>query len=157
MPQTTPLKRRPNDKILDNSYNAGNIEHENFKTPSIDNTYAEDHLESNYNSEEYYRKQKLHKNIYAIVQASDYAQYLKTKAPKSQLAEIFNLVKIKFVEGHDHQEYTHVEFFTAITEVFDVTFDNLYANIYTTHKEQIISELDTKYAIFKKRGLNPLF
>jgi hypothetical protein len=155
--QNSPLKRKPNDKILDNAYNSGNIEHENFKTPSIEGEYAEDHLESNYNSEEYYRKQKLFKNIYDIVQASEYEIYLKKKSPKSELAAIFNYIKEKFQGGYNHQEYTHVEFFTAIVDVFDVSYENLYTNIYTMHKEQLISELDGKYAIFKNKGINPLF
>lgn len=155
--QNTPLKRRSNDKILDNAYNAGNIEHENFKPPAIEGEYAEDNLESNYNSEEYYRKQKLFNNIYIIVEASPYDAYLKKKAPKSELSEIFNFIKDKFQSGYNHTEYTHVEFFTAIVDVFDVSYENLYANIYTIHKEQLISELDSTFAILKKRGLNPLF
>lgn len=152
------MARDPNDKILDNSYSAGNVEYVELKTPAVESNFARDNLQESYSSEEYIHRQKLVEGLYSLMLESPYAKYLdiedRKKAPKSDLGEIYNYLKTNFV---GLVEYTCVEFIIAVIEVLDVSYENMFQNLFTMHKAEIIDELDKKYHIFEKKGFNPLF
>jgi hypothetical protein len=143
------------DKIFNNDYNTGNLEFEEYGPPKVDTEYAEAHMESFYNSNEYYSKMQIMEKINLFFADTEIGKVigLKKKIPKQMLSKIYLIIKEAFNKG----ELTEVEYFIAVADYFGMSYESLYENIPAIHRESIVRELDHKYSILKKKGLRKLF
>jgi hypothetical protein len=151
--------RRTGDKILDNSFNTGQIEHEHFhvRDMKISNEYADDYLNEYYDNEKYARLTNLLHIIEEITHDSKYSLKLqvKRKFPKAKLNDFFCFI-VENVKAKD-STYTIVEMMIGSCEYLGCSYENMFKKLSLTHKEKILSELDSEYRILSKMNIKKLF
>jgi hypothetical protein len=143
------------DKIFNNDYNTGNLEFEEYGPPKVDSEYAETHMESYYDSNEYYARMQNMEKIDNYFRETDIGKIigLKKKIPKQLLSKIYLVIKEAFRTG----ELTEVEYFISVADYFGMSYEVLYENIPAVHRESIVRELDNKYSVLKRKGIKKLF
>jgi len=143
------------DKIFNNDYNTGNLDFEEYSTPKVDDDYVEDHLEYCYDSGEYHEKKILMERIDEQFKGSTVGKELgiKRKIPKHLLPTIYLEIKNAFKEN----ELTESQFFINVAEYFGMSYEILYENIPAIYREELVKELDNKFAILNRKGIKKLF
>ena len=143
------------DKIFNNDYNTGNLDFEEFNIPQVESFYAEKNLEDCYNSHEYERDKNLHAKIDVYFIEGEFYELLKEKKkiPKQNIPLVFVSIREQF-KGND---YSDSEIFSAFAEYFSMNYEILYENVPAIYREALVKELDQKYGILKKRGIQKLF
>lgn len=148
---TTP---RGDDKIFQNDYNTGNIDHEYFPELKIDGDYSTSYLNNFYNSEEYVERKELDEKIFALFEESRWANFsIRKKFPKDHLPHIFTYLR----KGLNDQGHTGVDMFIAISDFLDVNYEKLYDLIGVKYKEEILVELEKKFQVLSSKNEKRLF
>lgn len=153
------MKRRHGDKILDNNYNTGQIDHEFFhvRDMRISDDYVDQNLDEYYNSEKYTRFRNLLEKIENITNESAFSLegHPKRKLPKAKLNEYFCFIieQVKVVDT----TYSMTEFMIGVCEYLGCNYENMFKELTVAHKEQLLKELDTEYHIFSKMNIKKLF
>jgi hypothetical protein len=152
--EISPMKSKF-DKIFNNDYNTGNLEFEEYGPPKVDADYAEAHMESYYDSNEYHSRMRIMEKIDNHFKDTEPGKIigLKKKIPKQMLSKIYLVIKEAFTAG----ELTEVEYFISVADYFGMSYEILYENIPAIHRESIVRELDNKFSILKKKGIRKLF
>lgn len=143
------------DKIFNNDYNTGNLEFEEYGPPKVESEYAEAHMESYHNSNEYYFNLRVMERIDDHFRGSDTGKIigLKKKIPKQLLSKIYLNVREAFTPG----ELSEKEYFINLAEYFGMSYEVLYENIPAIYRELIVRELDNKFGVLKRKGIRKLF
>jgi hypothetical protein len=138
------------DKIFNNKYNTGEVEFEAFGKIEVNEVHRpKDAFDE-------YIESKMQKDLYEIFVKSDfYEEYSKVKkVPRGDTARVFYyFVDRLVVDGTS----SAIEKFVNIAEFMSMSYEVLYEEISPSHKEEILRELDQKYAIFKRRKIHRLF
>ena len=153
------MKRRHGDKILDNNYNTGQIDHEFFhvRDMRISDEYVDQNLDEYYNSEKYTRFRTLLEKIEEITNGSQFSLegQPKRKLPKAKLNEYFCFV-VERVKNTD-STYSMIEFVIGVCEYLGCNYENMFKELTVGHKEQLLKELDVEYHVFSRMNIKKLF
>ena len=146
------------DKILNNSYNTGEQNYEDFSgTMKVhDSVFSlyEDQLGENII--EHRTLKMLDDELYAIFEQSPYFE--KYKKPKradgNDRIKMYYYFKERLLEG---KKYSNMEIFIAFAEFFQVNYDQLYSEVSVLDKENLLRELNQKYGLTHKIKTKKLF
>jgi hypothetical protein len=149
---TVPKKH---DKIFHNDYNTGNLDFEEYGPPKVDVDFVEKHMESYYDSNTYFNKMQTMEKLDDFFQSSEIGKTigLKKKIPKQMIPRLYIAMRGAFNEN----EIPETEFFTLLAEYFSMSYESFYENIPAIYRETLVRELDNKYGILKRKGLQRLF
>ena len=146
------------DKIINNSYNSGNINYEDFSgTIKID-----DKISSLYDDQlgehiaELHVLKMLDEEIYDIFLESPF--YEKYKNPKridkGDMIKMYYYFKEKLTK---QRKFSPSEIFIAFAEFFQINYDQLYTEVGVLDKESLLKELNEKYQLHSKFKNKKLF
>lgn len=143
------------DKIFQNDYNTGNLDFEEFGPPKVDQEFIDAHMESSYDSANYYAKMQNMERVDEFFKSSEIGQVIgqKKKIPKQLIPRLYLSMKDCFSKD----ELSESEFFIIIAEYFGVSYEVFYENIPAIYREALVRELDNKYSVLKKKGIRKLF
>jgi hypothetical protein len=140
------------DKILNNSFNTGEIEYEAFtSTMRIDDKVSGQYRESWSETIVEDRTIKmLEDKLYSLFEESEFFEKYKSpkRVDKSDMIKMYYFFKDKLLND---QSYSSVEIFIGFAEFFQVNYDQLYAQIGVKDKESLLRELKDKKKIKSKR------
>lgn len=146
------------DKILNNSYNEGEQNHEDLgSTMKIHNSvYAlhEDQLGENIIETRVLKM--LDNELYQIFSTSPYFE--KYKKPKR--ADSIDRIKMYYYfkqKLENQKQYSDINIFIAFAEFFQVNYEQLYSELCVLDKENILKELNEKYGLTHKIKTKRLF
>ena len=151
-------KPQKEDKIINNSYNQGEQNYEEFNGvmkvhDSIFSLY-EDQLGDNIIENRTLKM--LDNEMYDIFEKSPY--YEKYKKPKkadgNDRIKMYYYFKQKLLE---EKKYSNMEIFIAFAEFFQVNYNQLYNEVGVLDKEGILKELNEKYGLNNKIKTKRLF
>jgi hypothetical protein len=146
------------DKIINNSYNSGDLNYEEFSGPmkvhdSVFSLY-EDQLGEN--MIEIRTLKMLDDELYKIFEQSPYFE--KYKKPKradgNDRVKMYYYFKERLLE---QKKYSNMEIFIAFAEFFQVNYDQLYSEVGVLDKENLLRELNQKYGLSHKIKTKKLF
>lgn len=142
-------------KAIKTFHNTNETEFEEYSSPKVDQEYADEYLESYYFSVEYHERMKMSEKLDDYFKMTELGQFvaIKRKIPKQLLPKIYMTMK----EAFGPKELSETEFFICVAEYFGMSYDILYENIPAIFREQLVKELDGKYQILEKRGIQKLF
>lgn len=146
------------DKIINNSFNSGDLNYEEFSGimkvhDSVFSLY-EDQLGDNII--EIRTLKMLDNELYAIFEKSPYFE--KYKKPKR--ADGNDRIKMYYYfkgELLKQKKYSNMEIFIAFAEFFQVNYDQLYNEVSVLDKENLLRELSSKYGLSAKIKTKKLF
>ena len=145
------------DKIINNSYNQGEQNFEDFGTMKVHDSVFhlyEDQLGDNIIENRTIKM--LDNQMYEIFEKSPY--YEKYKKPKradgNDRIKMYYYFKEKLLE---QKKYTNMEIFIAFAEFFQVNYDQLYNEVGVLDKEGLLKELNEKYGLTHKINTKRLF
>lgn len=145
------------DKIINNSFNSGEINYESFTgdikiEPAILHIYEDQFGDIM----DYRNKKMLDTEMYSIFKESPY--YEKYKIPKridkTDMIKMFYYFKDRLLKLSG---FSNVEIFIGFAEFFQVNYDALYADIGVMDKEYILREISNKYGFHHKIKSRKLF
>ena len=146
------------DKILNNSFNSGEIEYESFTSPMrIDDKVAGQYRESwSENIVEDRTLKMLEDKIYELFESSEFFDKYKNpkRVDKSDMVKMYYFFKERLLK---EEKYSNVEIFIGFAEFFQINYDQLYAQVGVRDKEGLLKELHDKYHLTKKIKTKKLF
>jgi hypothetical protein len=146
------------DKILNNSYNTGNIDYESFSQPiKVDDRVYDlykDVLSENIVEERIFKL--LENSIYDIFLNCPYYEKYKTpkRVDKNDLIKMYYYFKEKLLKEN---AFSSVQIFIGFAEFFQINYDQLYDDIGVLDKEGLLKELNEKFKLDKKIKTKKLF
>jgi len=151
-------KPQKEDKIINNSYNQGEQNYEEFNGvmkvhDSVFSLY-EDQLGDNIIENRTLKM--LDDEMYAIFEKSIYFEKYKKpkKADGNDRIKMYYYFKQKLLE---EKKYSNMEIFIAFAEFFQVNYNQLYNEVGVLDKESILKELNEKYGLTHKIKTKRLF
>lgn len=146
------------DKIINNSYNTGEIEYEVFSaTMKIDDRVSS--LYEDQYSENMYEVRTikiLAEDIYKLFQESPF--YKKYKNPKrvdkGDMVKMYYYFKDLLLK---EKSYSNSQIFMGFAEFFQINYDQLYAEIGVLDKEGLLRELNSHKGLKNKIQTKKLF
>jgi hypothetical protein len=151
-------KPQKKDKIINNSYNRGEQNYEEFGgvMKVHDSVFAlyEDQLGDNIIENRTLKM--LDDELYAIFEKSPYFEKYKKpkKADGNDRIKMYYYFKQKLLE---EKKYSNMEIFIAFAEFFQVNYNQLYNEVGVLDKEGILKELNEKYGLTHKIKTKRLF
>jgi hypothetical protein len=146
------------DKIINNSYNTGEIEFEAFTgTMKIDDRvsslYEDQHSD---NMVEVRTIKKLNEDVYQLFQESPFYEKYKNpkRVDKSDMVKMYYYFKEKLVLKNT---YSSSQIFMGFAEFFQVNYDQLYGEIGVMDKESLLRELHNHNGLKSKIKTRKLF
>ena len=146
------------DKILNNAFNRGEQEYEDFSVTmkvhdSVMNLY-EDQLGENVIERQTLKM--LDSELYDIFKTSPYYEKYKKlrKTDRSDRVKMYYYFKDQLVKK---KKYTNMEIFISFAEFFQINYDQLYNEIGVLDKENLLKELNEKYNLGHKIKTKRLF
>ena len=146
------------DKILNNTFNSGELQYENFSQPmKVDSrviSLYEDQIGENII--EYRTKKLLDAEIYRIFIDSPY--YEKYKNPKR--VDKNDMIKMYYYfkdEVKKIKNFSSMEIFIGFAEFFQINYDQLYNDVGVLDKESLLKELNEKYGLQNRIKTKKLF
>ncbi len=146
------------DKIINNSFNTGDIDYEPFLSPikvheSVSSRYK-DNLNSNMIEQRTIKM--LDEDLYELFKKSPYYEKYKNpkRVDKNDMVKIYYYFKEKLLKK---KTFTTAEIFMAIAEFFQINYDQLYTEVGVLDKESLLKELNEKYNINSKIKAKRLF
>lgn len=146
------------DKILNNSFNTGDINYESFSQPiRIDDRVShlyKDQLSENIVEERILKF--LDEKIYEhFIVSPFYEKYRNPKrVDKSDLIKMYYYFKDLLIK---EKSFSSVQIFMGFAEFFQINYDQLYTEIGILDKESLLKELDEKFSLNKKIKTKKLF
>ena len=151
-------KNMKEDKIINNSYNTGEIEYEAFSaTMKIDDRvaslYEDQHSE---NMIEVRMIKSLNEEIYNLFLDSPFYEKYKNpkRVDKSDMVKMYYYFKELLVKG---RSYSSSQIFMGFAEFFQINYDQLYNEIGVMDKENLLKELNTHKGMKSKIQTKKLF
>ena len=150
--------KQKEDKIINNTYNQGEQNYEDFSgTMKVHDSVLslyDDQLGDNIIESRTLKM--LDDEMYAIFEKSPYFEkYRKLKrADGNDRIKMYYYFKEKLLEG---KKYTSTEIFIAFAEFFKVNYDQLYNEVGVLDKEGLLKELNEKYGLTHKIKTKRLF
>lgn len=146
------------DKIINNSFNSGELQYREFsQTIKIDSQVSDLYEDQFGDLVEYRTMQILNEVIYDIFKESEfYKKYKKPKrVDKSDMIKMYYFFKNKIKENE--KKFTHMEVFIGFAEFFQISYDQLYSEIRVLDKENVLKELNEKYGLGNRIKTKRLF
>jgi len=146
------------DKILNNSYNTGDIEYENFSQPmKIDERVShlyKDIMSENIIEERTYKR--LEEQIYEYFKESPFYEKYKNpkRVDKNDLVKMYYYFKERLLKENT---FSSIQIFIGFAEFFQVNYDQLYTEVGVLDKEGLLRELNEKLGLKKKIQSKKLF
>lgn len=146
------------DKIINNSYNSGDIDYENFSMPmKVDDRVFDlykDILSENIVEERTLKI--LDDRIYEIFSVSPFYEKYKNpkRVDKNDLVKMYYYFKDKLLKENT---FSATQMFMGFAEFFQVNYDQLYGEIGVLDKEGLLKELNEKFSLNKKIKTKKLF
>jgi hypothetical protein len=146
------------DKILNNSYNTGNIDYESFTVPiKIDDGISslyEDQLSDNLIDVR--TEKSLDEDLYKLFKISSFYQKYKNlkRVDKGDMSKMYYCFK---EELDKYKSYSGMQIFIRFAEFFQISYNQLYAEIGVLDKESLLKELSEKGKVKNKIKTRKLF
>lgn len=146
------------DKILNNSYNTGEIDREAFTAPMrVDDRVT--HLYKDIMSENIVEERTLRvldEQIYGYFLDSPFYEKYKNpkRVDKSDLVKMYYYFKQLLLKENT---YSAAQIFMGFAEFFQVNYDQLYTEVGVLDKEGLLKELNEKFSLRKKIKSKKLF
>lgn len=145
------------DKIINNSFNSGELNYENFsQTIKIDSRVSALYEDQLGDVLEHRIAQDLNALIYDIFKESQY--YEKYKNPKR--VDKNDMIKMYYYfkeEVTKIRNFSSMELFVGFAEFFQINYDQLYGEIRVLDKEHLLKELNEKYSLESRIKTKRLF
>ena len=146
------------DKILNNSFNSGEIEYKAFTSAiRIDDRVAGQYRESWSETIVEDRTVKmLEARLSEEFEKSEFFEKYKVpkRVDKSDMIKMYYYFKEKLVH---EKAFSNVEIFIGFAEFFQINYDQLYAQVGVKDKEGLLRELHEKYHLTEKIQTKKLF
>lgn len=146
------------DKIINNSYNTGEIEYEAFTgSMKIDDRvasrYEDQHSENMFETQ---TLKTLNEEIYRIFLESPFHEKYKNpkRVDKGDMVKMYYFFKDKLLK---EKAYSNAQIFMAFAEFFQINYDQLYKEIGVLDKEGLLRELNSHKGLKKKIKTKRLF
>lgn len=150
--------RMKEDKILNNSYNTGDVEYNAFASSmKIDNRVSSQYSEAlSENIVDLRIQQKIEKQIYEYFEPSEfYEKYrVRKRVDKGDMIKMYYFFKEKLLK---EKSYSNMQIFIGFAEFFQINYDQLYTEIGVRDKEELLREMHETYGIKKKMQTKRLF
>lgn len=150
--------RMKEDKIINNSYNTGEIEYEAFTgSMKIDDRvaslYEDQHSENMF---EVRTLKELNDRIYELFKESPYHEKYKNpkRVDKGDMVKMYYYFKELLVKD---KSYSNSQIFMGFAEFFQINYDQLYNEIGVLDKEGLLRELNTHKGMKSKIQTKKLF
>jgi len=146
------------DKIINNSYNTGELEFEAFSSvmkidDRVSDLYEDQHSD---NMVENRTIKALNEEIYSIFMESPYYEKYKNpkRVDKSDMIKMYYYFKEKLLPKNT---YSSSQIFIGFAEFFQINYDQLYSDIGVMDKENLLKELNTHKGMKTKIQTKKLF
>jgi len=146
------------DKIINNSYNTGDLEYENFTQPMrVDDRVShlyKDIMSENIIEERTYKL--IEEQIYGHFKGSPFYEKYKNpkRVDKNDLVKMYYYFKERLLK---EKTFSSIQIFIGFAEFFQVNYDHLYAEIGVLDKEGLLKELNEKLGLSRKIKTKKLF
>jgi len=151
-------KKYMEDKILNNSYNSGEIVYEGFTQPmkiddAVSHLYS-DTISDNIVEERIFKI--LDEKIYDVFKESPYYEKYKNpkRVDKNDMIKMYYYFKNKLIKQNT---FSSIQMFIGFAEFFQINYDQLYLDIGVHDKEEILKELNDKFKLNTKIKTKKLF
>jgi len=145
------------DKILNNSFNTGELNYQEFTMSiKVDSRVSDLYEDQIGDLIEYRNRTLLNEEIYKIFLVSPY--YNKYKNPKR--VDKHDMIKMYYYfkdEINKIKNFTSMEIFIGFAEFFQINYDQLYNEIKILDKESLLREFSDKYSLSSKIKTKRLF
>jgi hypothetical protein len=145
------------DKIMNNSFNAGEINHEAFTGEIRIESAVIDMYEDQLGDVIGYRvRSMLDTELYQIFTDSPFHEKYKMpkRIDKTDMVKMFYYFKEHIMKSG---KFSNMEFFIGFAEFFQVSYDALYTDIGVMDKEYILKEVSEKYGLQSRIKTKKLF
>jgi len=146
------------DKIINNSYNSGDIEYESFTQPmKVDDRVLDlysDTISDNIVEE---RTNKiLDEKIYELFKQSPFYEKYKNpkRVDKNDLVKMYYYFKERLLK---EKTFSSTQIFIGFAEFFQINYDQLYSEVGVLDKEGLLRELNEKFNLNRKIKTKKLF
>jgi len=146
------------DKILNNSFNSGDITYEAFSMPmKVDERVT--HLYKDSMSENIVEERTLRlldEKMYELFQDSPFHEkYANPKrVDKNDLLKMYYYFKERLIK---EKSYSAAQIFMGFAEFFQINYDQLYTEVGVMDKEGLLRELNDKFSLNRKIKTKKLF
>jgi len=152
------IEKMKEDKIINNSYNTGEMEFEAFSAvmkidDRVSHLYEDQHSE---NMVDVRTVKTLNEDIYKLFQESPFYEKYKNpkRVDKSDMVKMYYYFKEILVS---RKTYSSSQIFMGFAEFFQVNYDQLYSEIGVMDKENLLRELYTHSGLKHKIRTKKLF
>ena len=145
------------DKIINNSFNSGELVFKEFtQTIKIDSKVSGLYEDQLGDIIEYRTMQVLNVEIYKIFEESPYYEKYKNpkRVDKNDMLKMYYYFKDAINKIKD---YSPMEMFIGFAEFFQINYDQLYGEIRVLDKELLLKELNEKYGLHNRIKTKRLF
>jgi hypothetical protein len=146
------------DKILNNSYNTGDIEYEAFSAVMKIDDRVSDLYEDQYSENMYEVRtvKALSEEMYALFLDSPFHKKYKNpkRVDKSDMVKMYYYFKEKLVAKNS---FSNAQIFMSFAEFFQINYDQLYGEIGVLDKEGLLRELNSQKNMKSKIQTKKLF
>ena len=152
-------KEMPEDKIINNSYNSGELNFKEFtQSIKVDNRVSHQYEDIMGDILEHRTMQDLSDTIYEFFIESPYHKKYKNpkRVDKNDMIKMYYYFKDK-LEILKSKKFTLMEYFIGFAEFFQINYDQLYGEIRVLDKETILKELNEKFGLKHKIKTKRLF
>ena len=146
------------DKILNNSYNTGDINYEAFTSPmrvcdSVAGQYQDQIAE---NMIEQRTAKMLENELYELFLESPFHEKYKNpkRVDKNDMVKMYYYFKDRLLKK---KAFSPTEIFIGFAEFFQINYDQLYNEVGVLDKESLLRELNEKYNVKHKIKSKRLF
>lgn len=146
------------DKIINNSYNSGDIEYESFTQPmKVDDRVSDlysDTISDNIVEER--TNKVLDEKIYELFKQSPFYEKYKNpkRVDKNDLVKMYYYFKERLLK---EKTFSSTQIFIGFAEFFQINYDQLYSEVGVLDKEGLLRELNEKFNLNRKIKTKKLF
>ncbi|NMC59099.1 MAG: hypothetical protein GYA51_06920 [Candidatus Methanofastidiosa archaeon] len=146
------------DKIINNSYNSGDIEYENFTQPmKVDDRVSDLYSDTiSDNMVEERTNKVLDEKIYELFEQSPFYEKYKNpkRVDKNDLVKMYYYFKERLLK---EKTFSSTQIFIGFAEFFQINYDQLYSEVGVLDKEGLLRELNEKFNLNRKIKTKKLF
>jgi hypothetical protein len=141
------------DKIFNNTYGEQELSGEsiNFKVSP--------RYETDLDIDEKMHYDLLFQKVDELIKNSEFIHL--NKVTENGIIKKLNKVQINkvffYIIEHIGNDYTMVDLFSVVSDYFDIFPNKFYTSLSNKFKDELIKELDEKYDVIKKKGIQKLF
>jgi len=145
------------DKILNNSFNSGELNFQEFtQTIKVDGRVSGLYDDQLGDVIEHRTIKLLNEEIFRIFEESPYYEKYKNpkRVDKNDMVKMYYYFKEKIMEV---KNFSPMEMFIGFAEFFQINYDQLYGEIRVLDKELLLKELNEKYGLHNRIKTKRLF